>query len=997
MSRLPFLLSIFLLASSTFAADGPPVDIRLAAPTAKWIWPTRLREKGQFAVFRTGFLTPAEVKSARLYLVTDAANATVWINNKPVASAQAFGPMVEVDVTAQMRGRDDLLEVHAHAVGNSPAINVRVVWTDSRGRKGGGVSDETWFARVRGRDWPPADPINWHRAESFGALEEEPWGHLEDRIAINPFDDYEQWRQATGTAEGADPATFHVTPGFTIERLRSAGKDEGSWVSLTFDPKGRLLIAREDKGLLRLTLPAEKDGKIKVESINDTLHECRGMQFIGNDLYVNANNDKALMRLRDTGGDDRFDEITTVYASAGGVGHGRNDVTLGPDGFLYAIQGDSVAVPKDMASTLSPRRFAARPKAGEGFVYRFDPRKVFDIKDGLPERFEVIAAGLRNPYGVAFNAEGELFTYDADAEHDMGSPWYRPTRVRHIVSGADFGWRSVTGSWPPYYPDAADSPPSTFDIGKGSPTAIAFAHGSAFPGKYHDALYILDWAYGRILAVHMTPRGAGYACSAETFVKGRPFNVTDLAFGPEGAMYVTTGGRKTQSGLYRIRYTGPALAAPALTEQQRARAAEGAKARELRRKLESFHQFEPAAVDIAWPHLDSEDPWIRHAARIAVEHQPVKEWLAQALPEKATIEGLTALLALASASDKSDRSAVLGKLNTLTLKDCTIEQQLIALRTYEICLVEGETLTPEVRREIVLRLSTLYPGETWELNRTLSLLLLDLDAASLLKPTLALLESAKTQHEQMHYLFVLRNMKQGWSLDERKHYFRKLLETQAYRGGAGMPGFMKKIREEAIASLSEKERAALGALVEGKDNAPLPAIPQRAFVKAWTLAELKEPVAKDEGKRDLANGKAMFNAAACNRCHRFGDEGRSVGPDLTSVASRFSRQDMLQSIIEPSGVVAENYRNVRIELDDGEVIVGQVVMAGDYRSSDLRIMPSMMEPEKVRTIAKKRVVSHSESGVSPMPEGLLNTLTREDVLDLLAYLETGPIRRSGER
>ena len=71
-----------------------------------------------------------------------------------------------------------------------------------------------------------------------------------------------------------------------------------------------------------------------------------------------------------------------------------------------------------------------------------------------------------------------------------------------------------------------------------------------------DCLFILDWTYGRILAVHLLPRGAGYRAAAETFLKGRPLNVTDLAVGPDGALYLVTGGRKTQSALYRIAYTG---------------------------------------------------------------------------------------------------------------------------------------------------------------------------------------------------------------------------------------------------------------------------------------------------------------------------------------------------------------------------------------------------------------------------------------------------------
>lgn len=70
----------------------------------------------------------------------------------------------------------------------------------------------------------------------------------------------------------------------------------------------------------------------------------------------------------------------------------------------------------------------------------------------------------------------------------------------------------MTGSWPPYFPDHADNGPPTLDIGKGSPTAVKFGTASRFPPDFQKALFVLDWAYGRIVAVHMAPRGASYAC-----------------------------------------------------------------------------------------------------------------------------------------------------------------------------------------------------------------------------------------------------------------------------------------------------------------------------------------------------------------------------------------------------------------------------------------------------------------------------------------------------
>ena len=158
----------------------------------------------------------------------------------------------------------------------------------------------------------------------------------------------------------------------------------------------------------------------------------------------------------------------------GRVGHGRNDLALGADGLIYSMHGDSVDLPtRNVSDRTSPFREARRGRTtSEGYLIRTD-------RDG--QQWEVVSAGLRNPYGIGVHPNGDLFTYDADAEFDMGTPWYRPTRIVQLRSGADFGWRGVTGQWPPYFPDHPDNALPTLDIGRGSPTAVAFGTASNFP------------------------------------------------------------------------------------------------------------------------------------------------------------------------------------------------------------------------------------------------------------------------------------------------------------------------------------------------------------------------------------------------------------------------------------------------------------------------------------------------------------------------------------
>ena len=145
-------------------------------------------------------------------------------------------------------------------------------------------SGEDWEARVI-----DDQPLAWQPAHSFGSVAGEYWDA--DRTArITPFDDYEQWREASDQSRGADPASFSVRPGFQIERVRDAGPNDGSWVSMAVDPQGRLTIAREDKGLLRMTLGGDGRSVTKIETINDTLLECRGLVYAHGSLFAQANN-----------------------------------------------------------------------------------------------------------------------------------------------------------------------------------------------------------------------------------------------------------------------------------------------------------------------------------------------------------------------------------------------------------------------------------------------------------------------------------------------------------------------------------------------------------------------------------------------------------------------------------------------------------------------------------------------------------------------------------
>ncbi|MBI4324926.1 MAG: c-type cytochrome [Chloroflexi bacterium] len=967
----------------------------LCAQTPEWIWHDNkgiAPQDNEVRCFRKSFQVDGPVAKALLMAAGDNA-ATVYLNGKQVAANRDWNKPARVDVTKQIRAGENLLAIRGRNESSAAAILVKLELALPNNQKQLIVSDTSWISSAVETDhWfrPGFAAAGWTKPVSLGKLGVHPWGDVMAPPAATPAE------------------TLALLPGFKVELLRSAEAGEGSWVSMAIDPKGRLIISPQEGtgNILRVTL--DPAGRLeKLEKIDLPVGSAMGLLYAFESLYVSGAGPKglALYRLRDTNGDDRYDEVQFLrkFDGAGGE-HGSHGLVLGPDKMLYYVHGNFVKLPADL-STDSPHRHYAedqllpRGEDGNGFGVGIKPPGGFVVRmDPEAKRCELFAAGFRNAYDIGFNSDGELFTFDSDMEWDWGMPWYRPIRINHVVSGGDYGFREGTGKWPAHYPDSL---PATVDIGVGSPTGVKFGTGSAFPPKYQKAFFVMDWSYGRIIAVHLTPKGSTYSGTAETFVKGKPLNVTDLEFGRDGAMYFTTGGRGTQSGLYRVTYVGPRPSNPPPAAELPAEN-EAAQARALRHKLEPFHgKKDPAALDFAWPHLNSDDRWIRYAARIAVESQPVELWQRRALEEGRSNAALTALLALARLGQPGLQPDLLEALSRLSPEALSETQKLEALRVLSLAFIRMGRPEAEIARQVVAALEPLYPAQNEKLNRELSQLMIYLEAPGVVAKTLALFEAALTQEEQIHYLFHLRTLKSGWTMEQRARYFnwfnrsREGLQHPAevikwfldagreYNDGASFPKFIAYFRKDALATLTEQERAELAPMITEQTPAAR-SVAQRGFVKDWKVEDLLADLDQVGKGRSFQKGKEAFAAAQCVTCHRFGNEGGSVGPELTAISSRFTRRDILESILEPSKVISEQFQNMNLYLKNGDDVTGRIVEETEQKVVLVTNALTNDRTEVKKADIEKRVVSQ----VSAMPEGLAYVLAKEEILDLLAYLES---------
>ena len=191
--------------------------------------------------------------------------------------------------------------------------------------------------------------------------------------------------------------------------------------------------------------------------------------------------------------------------------------------------GNHTDIPEDLNSTIpkvwgednllpvikDPSGHANGRTAPGGWVVKMD----FD-----GEHWTIMNVGMRNTYDIAFNADGELFGFDSDMEYDMGMPWYRPIRLVHLTSGADFGWRTGTGKFLAEYPDNL---PGVADLGQGSPTGVMNGSGLAFPSYYQNGLYLFDWSYGTMYYASLKPEGSSYTAEVTEFLSGIPLPLTN--------------------------------------------------------------------------------------------------------------------------------------------------------------------------------------------------------------------------------------------------------------------------------------------------------------------------------------------------------------------------------------------------------------------------------------------------------------------------------------
>lgn len=198
-----------------------------------------------------------------------------------------------------------------------------------------------------------------------------------------------------------------------------------------------------------------------------------------------------------------------------------------------------------------------------------------------------------------------------------------------------------------------------------------------------------------------------------------------------------------------------------------------------------------------------------------------------------------------------------------------------------------------------------------------------------------------------------------------------LLHRLSVRGRGQMPPL-------ALNTLDERAVALMRSWI-----AAMPAGPVAS--REWRMADFASDLAGlgsgSAAPRSPETGKAHFQTLGCLQCHRRDGEGGSVGPDLTGIGQRSGAGQLLESLLEPSKVIAPEYAQTELETRSGQTLVGRV----ESETAQAIILRPVGADDPV-TVTVSDIHARRLHPVSGMPEGMLNGLEKPQVLDLLAYL-----------
>jgi len=165
-------------------------------------------------------------------------------------------------------------------------------------------------------------------------------------------------------------------------------------------------------------------------------------------------------------------------------------------------------------------------------------------------------------------------------------------------------------------------------------------------------------------------------------------------------------------------------------------------------------------------------------------------------------------------------------------------------------------------------------------------------------------------------------------------------------------------------------------------------LPELEESSPWNIKTLAEYFSSSDGRKGVSqHGQEVYERAQCAKCHRMGSIGTTIGPDLTDIARRFTRNEVVESILYPSHIISDQYQTKRVLTSDGKVYSGIV-------AQNMNGTITVRDSELNEQLVPEQDIDHIEpSKTSLMPSGLMDNLSAADIRDLLTYLGFVPAQQ----
>ena len=433
-----------------------------------------------------------------------------------------------------------------------------------------------------------------------------------------------------------------------------------------------------------------------------------------------------------------------------------------------------------------------------------------------------------------------------------------------------------------------------------------------------------------------------------------------------------------------------------------------------RRAAEALLKLEdPAFAEIndLYSLIGHEDRFVRWSGRVALEATPREDWQDLVVDESDPMASAVGMLALVRTAQKQIHlEAVFEKVISLVRReDLAPEAEASLLRVFHLaCLELPSGCRQSLRDQIYDLVAPRFPADSEMLNREYALTMAYASHPGAIASILAQIPASdENQPLQIHYVYCLREIKIGWTEEQKQILLAWFRKARDWRGGASFVGFINRLFESSLEFFDPRERqaayAAIPEFAPVDDEKLLASLRRRGghvqpnvFARKrgtdlYSEQEIFEYMMYDPMTTlaDSAKGLEIFEAS-CAKCHRYGEIGKDYGPDLTTIANRFTRRDMLEATLWPSRTISDQYTAWRIETKDD--VYSAMILEEDSNSITV-LIPDLDRPVE---IARESIVDMRESEISIMPEGLLDEYEMRETAGLFRMLGDAPSASSGD-